>query len=196
MIESDMTEITASGPDQGERGWPEAGLAYNRLALDRAAGRRDDPAWVQAVRGRPGSRVIAFWNDKCLTQKPPGPERQPVVIPAAEAEPVLAAAAATVLLGLDGEAGVFAADLSPLPLEAAAGLAGAAQALDVRALFSGLDPQLAATLGYARGILRWNREQRFCGACGRRPPAAAAAPSGGAPGLIAAGCCSRGSSRP
>jgi NAD+ diphosphatase len=161
-----MTELKADRLDRASAGG-EAELAYNQLALDRAAGRRDDPAWVAAVLARPSSRVIAFWQDQCLAASSPGAPRQPVLIPAAQAEPVLAAAASTVLLGLDGEAGVFAADLSPLPRAAATQLAGAAEAADVRAMFGGLDPQLAATLGYARGILRWNREQRYCGACGQ-----------------------------
>jgi NADH pyrophosphatase NudC (nudix superfamily) len=149
----------------GSRG--EAGLPYNQLALDRAAGRRDDPAWVASVLARPSSRVIAFWQDKCLASDGQEAARQPVIIAAAQAAPVLAAAQTTVLLGLDGQAGVFAADLSPLPRSAATQLAGAAEAVDVRAMFGGLDWQLAATLGYARGILRWNREQRYCGACGQ-----------------------------
>jgi NAD+ diphosphatase len=38
--------------------------------------------------------------------------------------------------------------------------------MDVRRLFATLDSQQAATLAYARGILRWHRHQRFCGACG------------------------------
>jgi NAD+ diphosphatase len=29
-----------------------------------------------------------------------------------------------------------------------------------------LDAQRAAALAYARGLLRWHRDQRFCGACG------------------------------
>lgn len=80
---------------------------------------------------------------------------------------MLAAATDPVLLGLDGEAGVFAVDLSLLSQESATRLAGATDAVDVRAIFTALGTQQAATLGYGRGILRWHREQRFCGACGQ-----------------------------
>jgi NAD+ diphosphatase len=125
---------------------------------------RADPAWVDAVLARPESRVIPFWHDKCLIA---GSRRTPVsLLAGADAEPVLAAAQGWALLGVDGEAGVFAADLSDLDEAAATALAGASTAVDVRRLFTSLDAQQAATLAYARGILRWHRQQRFCGACG------------------------------
>lgn len=143
-----------------QAGEPE--LAYNGLALDRAAGQRDDPAWVAEVAARTDSSVIAFWRDKCLVRG-----GEPAMLPAPQAAGVLDAAADTVLLGLDGAAGVFAADLSPLAEPDAVALAGAGAAADVRALFGTLDRAQAAALGYARGILRWNREQRYCGACGQ-----------------------------
>jgi NAD+ diphosphatase len=141
-----------------------AALAYNGLALDRAAGRRGDPAWIRAVLARPGSRVIPFWRDSCLVRGAGGP--QPVMLAAPEAAAVLEQADTCAFLGLDGEAGVFAADLSALDLEAATGLAGATGVLDVRRMVTSLDAAEAAALALARGVLRWNREQRFCGACG------------------------------
>ena len=66
----------------------------------------------------------------------------------------------------EGDAGVFAVDLSDVDEDAAVREAGADAAVDIRGLFTGLDPQEAATLAYARGMLHWARNQRFCGACG------------------------------
>ncbi|CRK57337.1 NADH pyrophosphatase [Alloactinosynnema sp. L-07] len=80
-----------------------------------------------------------------------------------------------VFLGIRGEAGVFALDLSEMDEQAALRFAGADSVVDVRRLVSGLDPDEAACLAYARGLLHWNRNQRFCGACG----SAAAASQGG-----------------
>jgi NAD+ diphosphatase len=140
-----------------------ASLPYNGLALDRAAASRADPGWVDAVLARPGSTVIPFWRDKCLVA---GAGRQPVSLAGRDAGPVIDAAQGLVFLGLDGQCGVFAADLSPLTETAAAALAGASAAVDVRRLFTSLGAQQAAMLGYARGILQWHRQQRFCGACG------------------------------
>jgi NAD+ diphosphatase len=156
--------------DQGEHR-----LAYNGLALDRAAGQRCDPAWVQSVLDRPTARLIPFWRENCLAHGTPGAGHQPAILAAPAAAAVLAVATDTVLLGLDGEAGVFAVDLSPLKRADAIRLTGAADVIDVRAMFASLDPERAAVLGYARGILRWHRDQRYCGACGHR----AASCSGG-----------------
>lgn len=147
--------------DQGERR-----LAYNGLALDRAAGQRGDPAWVQSVLDRPTARLIPFWREKCLVHSTSGAGHQPAILAAPAAAAVLAVATDTVLLGLDGEAGVFAVDLSPLKRADAIRLTGATDVIDVRVMFASLDPERAAALGYARGILRWHRDQRYCGSCG------------------------------
>lgn len=61
-----------------------------------------------------------------------------------------------VFLGTDGTS-VFAAGLSDVDFDAA---------VDIRVLFPELDAQEAATLAYARGVLHWARNQRFCGTCG------------------------------
>jgi len=140
-------------------------LAYNGLALDRVLGRRDAPEWIEAVLARPASRVIPFWRDGCLVRDLAGP--RPVVLGAQAAAAVLEHAALCVFLGLDGEAGVFAADLSGLDRAEALTLAGATDVLDVRRLVASLDAALASTLALGRGLLRWNREQQFCGACGQ-----------------------------
>lgn len=164
---------------------PEPALAYNGLTLDRAPGQREDPAWMRAVQDRPLSRLYPFTEDKCLVNAAPDSQPQPVTIPAAQATNLLPPSATVVLLGLDGDAGVFAADLTAEPsanpsaanpsavIPAAANpgpavlrRAGATGTADVRALFPGLDRQQAATLAYARGLLRWHREQRHCGTCG------------------------------
>jgi NAD+ diphosphatase len=171
--------------------WPrEPPLPYNGLALDRAAGRRADDTWLRGVARRPGSRLLALWQDKCLVD---ASGRAPVTVPMADAgccsarrrdsagtgdgaapgdvsAPDRQAAGGRqrppVFLGLDGEAGVFAVDLSDAGETAAARLAGARAAVDTRHLFPALDAQRAAALAYARGLLRWHRDQRFCGACG------------------------------
>lgn len=123
-------------------------LPYNGLALDRA--RRTDPDWL--VTARAGGRVLAFWRDRCLVA-----DGVPVHLAASRRD--------TVFLG-EGDAGVFAVDLSDVDEDAAVLEAGADAAVDIRGLFTGLDAQEAATLAYARGMLHWTRNQRFCGTCG------------------------------
>jgi NAD+ diphosphatase len=142
-------------------------LPYNGLALDRAAGRRGDEAWLRGLRERQDSLVIPLWRDKCLVSG-----RELVTIAMAEAGAALddsavpGGSAAPVFLGLDGETAIFAVDLSALDEAVAVRLAGASGVTDTRSLFAALGAQRAAALAYARGLLRWHRDQGFCGECG------------------------------
>jgi NAD+ diphosphatase len=126
-------------------------LPYNGLLIDRAGPRRGDDDWVERTRRHPDARVLAFWRDRCLTSA-----GRPVTVEAADA----------VFLGVSGDAGVFAADLSELDEPKALAAAGADAAVDVRTLFRTLGAEEAAVLAYGRGMLHWARNQRFCGACG------------------------------
>jgi len=128
-------------------------LPYNGLTLDR--GRRTDAEWLATA--LTDGRVLAFWQDKCLVAG-----GHPISLPNTDRE--------VVFLGAD-RTGVFAADLSDVDAEAAVREAGADAAVDIRVLFGDLDRQEAATLAYARGMLHWARNQRFCGACGGRTAA-------------------------
>jgi NAD+ diphosphatase len=136
-------------------------LPYAGGTLDRAASYRSDPTWIEAKLAGPSAMIIPMWSDKCLVT-----EAGPVRLARSVAGAVLAATAQPVFLGLDGEAAVFAVDLSELDEQVAIRLAGATETADIRALFPGLRTDQAAELAYARGLLRWHREQRFCGACG------------------------------
>jgi NAD+ diphosphatase len=136
-------------------------MPYSGLGLDRASGRRTDPRWVERLRTAAGTRVIPLWQDRCLVR-----DGAPVVLSAGAAGEVFGAAGDPVLLGLDGPSAVFAADLSTLAQVDAAALVGADTASDVRGLVTNLTPDEAGVLAYARGILHWHRNQRFCGMCG------------------------------
>jgi NAD+ diphosphatase len=130
----------------------EVTLPYNGLTLDRAGYRRADREWIEQARAH--GRAVALWRDRCLVRA-----GVPVFVPAAAAqEPVF--------LGMDGEAGVFATDLSEMDEAEAVQAAEAGATVDIRRLFPSLAGPEAAILSYARGILHWNRNQRFCGACG------------------------------
>ncbi len=138
-------------------------LPYSGGWLDRASDRRTGPHWVEATLAATGTRVIPIWRDQCLISgEPPAP----MVLPTADAGAILQAAGGAVFLGLDGEVGVFAADLSSLDESQAVELAGASGVLDVRAMIGTLGAAEAARLAYARGLLHWHRHHRFCGSCG------------------------------
>jgi NAD+ diphosphatase len=153
-------------------------MPYSGLILDRASGQRSDPAWIAALRVSAQTRVIPLWRDHCLVRT-----ESPVVVRAEAATEILAAAGDPVLLGLDDDGAVFAADLSALEQAHAIRLAGADVVSDVRELVTNLSAAQASTLAYARGILHWHRNQRFCGACG-----GPTAPSDGGHLRVCGGC--------
>jgi NAD+ diphosphatase len=136
-------------------------LPYAGGTLDRAAADRSDPRWVEARLAEPSAVIVPLWSDKCMVA-----DGGPVRLPRSDAAAALTAAPEPVFLGLAGPAAVFAVDLSELDEQVAVQLAGATETADVRALFAGMRADQAAELAYARGLLRWHREQRFCGACG------------------------------
>jgi NAD+ diphosphatase len=111
-------------------------IPYSGLLLDRASDRRSDPDWIAALRARPGARVLPFWQDRYV------PDGDPV--------------GEEVFLGVRDDEGVFAVELDREP----------ASAVDVRSLFGEVSAQESATLVYAKALLHWNRNQRFCGTCG------------------------------
>ncbi|RKN37725.1 NAD(+) diphosphatase [Micromonospora endolithica] len=140
----------------------EAVLAYGGGRLDRAGALRTAPDRVQALLTDPRSVVLPLWRDRCLVDGD-----GPVRLTGDRATLVRTAATETVFLGLDGDTAVFAVDLSDLTERSAVEMAGAARAVDVRTLVGRLDPGDAAAQAYARGLLHWHRQQRYCGACGK-----------------------------
>lgn len=138
-------------------------LPYSGRWLDRASSQRRDPRWIAATLARPRSRVIPLWRDRCMV----GVDRRtPIELVTPAAAEVLDAASDVVFLGLDGEEGVFAADLSGREEARALAMCGAGEVVDVRRLVGSLTVRRAAELAYARGVLYWHRHQRFCGLCG------------------------------
>ncbi|MGW3604531.1 NAD(+) diphosphatase [Micromonospora sp. NPDC005161] len=157
-------------------------LAYGGGWLDRAGELRTDPARLSALLTDATTVVLPLWRDRCLVDG-----TGPVRLTAERASLVRSAAGESVFLGLDGDAAVFAADLSALSEQSAVEMAGAARAVDVRALVGRLDPAEAAVQAYARGLLHWHRQQRYCGACG----APAVAGGGGHVRTCTGGECGR-----
>ena len=138
-------------------------LAYSGGYLDRASDRRSDPGWVAALMDSPRARLIPVWRDHCLVSgDPPVPL---TALGAGRSRPVRDAGT-MLFLGVDGDAGLFAVDLSPLDEARAVEITGAERAGDLRAFAGTLGSAEAAILAYARGLAHWNRNQQFCGTCG------------------------------
>lgn len=136
-------------------------LPYSDSGLDRGGPRRADERWISGLLAAQTTVIIPMWRDACLTD---GAGQVRWCAP--QAADLLVAGAPPVFLGVRAEGAVFAADLSELDEPAALAAAGATAAAEIRGLFAGLSGPDAAALAYAKGMLRWHREQRFCGACG------------------------------
>lgn len=136
-------------------------LAYGGGRLDRAGALRTDATRLDALLDESDTVVLPLWRDRCLVDGD-----GPVRLTAERASLARSAAGETVFLGLDGDAAVFAVDLSGLDERSAVEMAGAVRSTDVRALVGRLDADGAAVQAYARGLLHWHRQQRYCGTCG------------------------------
>ena len=135
-------------------------IAYTGGRLDRAGASRKDAAWVAARLADPAARVVASWHDRVLVTGEAAVCLAPPVL-----RDLGAADAEWVLLGLDGDVPVFAAEVTPEVAPAVVAAAGS-EFVELRAATPGLRPDEAALLAYARGMLIWHRRHRHCGVCG------------------------------
>lgn len=151
-------------------------VTFGGSGLDRAASRRGDAEWQTAALA--GGRVLPVWRGKPLCD---GTEALGWV---AADSPVLERAGARVFLGMDGEAPVFAADVSSWEPGAEAeaaqagffdptvqrhpALAGEMGFRELRGVMAALTPREAELAATARALLEWHRTHGFCAACGAR----------------------------
>jgi len=136
-------------------------LKYDDPSLDRAGPQRDDPDWLDRALEHEHARSIPVWRNQNLVD---GLDSSS---PAAILGGVELHRHATeiVFLGMDGEAPVFAADYSELEQREVADLVGQGFT-DLRKVGPLLSEPEAALLAYARGMLFWHRNHRYCGRCG------------------------------
>jgi len=138
-------------------------LAYSGGFLNRASDRRSDPAWLATLLDARQTRLIPIWRDHCLVS---GDPPAPVMSLDGGPDGPMREASTLLFLGLDGDTGLFAADMSSLDEARAVELAGAERVDDLRAFAGTICAVDAAILAYARGLAYWNRHQQFCGTCG------------------------------
>lgn len=134
------------------------GIPYAGFGINRVSSEREDAAWVAARAADPSARVLPLWRDQALVT---GDTPALRVLEAGDV-----GQGRLVLLGLKDEVPWFAADLSDLTRHDALDVTAADDTADTRSLFPTLPAEHAALLAYARGLLYWNRHQRFCGRCG------------------------------
>ncbi len=136
-------------------------LKYDDPSLDRAGPLRDDAEWLADALDHGKARLLPVWRDRNLVGGPEGQSPRAVL----HRIEVRQYASEVVFLGLDGEAPVFAADYSRLDEPEVVNLLGEGFT-DLRRVGPLLDEAEAALLAYARGMLFWHRNHRYCGHCG------------------------------
>ncbi|HEX3984557.1 MAG TPA: NAD(+) diphosphatase [Acidisoma sp.] len=134
---------------------------YTGSPLDRAAERRDDPAYIAAALAAPDALVAPIWRAQSFFRG----EEVRFFSPEETANWSLESHH-WIFLGLWQRRPVFALDLNhhedPLPIlpEETGTFA------DIRRVGSALPADQAAILAHARGLVHWQSRTRFCGICG------------------------------
>ncbi|HEX5437041.1 MAG TPA: NAD(+) diphosphatase [Gemmatimonadaceae bacterium] len=146
-------------------------IHYAGGQLDRAASDRKNPAWISAQRTRPGACVVPVWRDRNLvlgmTDDGTEPRAARCVIDLHDATRAVDGTLPWAFLGLDGEAPIFAVDVSAVGDEPPASLVrGGAAFLDLRRVGALVGARDAALLAYARALMHWHRRHQYCGNCG------------------------------
>ena len=137
---------------------------YTDIALDRAAHRRLDDAWMDRRLDDPRSRVVPVWRDRNLVLG--GDLPRAVIFDGSAGQDLIGRAADVAFLGVDGDRAVFAVDL-PGDDEPVLETPGEAAIFEDLWRFGALaDARQGSLLAYARGLMYWHRNNRFCGTCG------------------------------
>jgi NAD+ diphosphatase len=152
----------------------ETDFSFAGSALDRAAGRRGDPAALAALLA--AGTVLALWRGRPLLRGGAGLCWLP------PSHPALAAAPPPVFLGLDAGTARFAQDLSAwMPADGGTeGPAGPADDrplphpelpadaafVELRRVMTALPPREGELAATAKAVVEWHRTHGFCAVCG------------------------------
>jgi len=141
-------------------------LSYTGAYLDRLGDRRHTPEWVAARLAEDRAQAVAVWRGRLLMVPAPARGYRALSVPGGRLRALGLAAESLIFLGMEAETPVFAADVSDHEPPALAALHPDAEPLDLRRVGPALPPRDAQVLGYARALVHWHREHRFCGRCG------------------------------
>ena len=131
--------------------------------LDRAAHLRKDGAYLEARLSEPETLLIPVWRNQVLVSR--GPMPHPAAVRVAAAPGFVTPDVELVWLGLLGDQACFAVDLSGRDQPLHGSIAESSQFEDLRVAGNLIHPTDFAVLAFARGVLHWHRQQRFCGRC-------------------------------
>lgn len=149
-------------------------MFYTHSTLDRADHLRKDELKIQSLRQRPDAQLMPLWHCQSLVAQSASNTAPQAALLAYDHE---IPEGQSIFLGLQDNRPLFAVDISSLDEAQRDVLAQQAMALDGTPLpgeFTELrmaGPALPATQGsllaYARGLMFWNSNSRFCSSCGQ-----------------------------
>jgi NAD+ diphosphatase len=129
--------------------------------LDRTAHLRAAPAWFAAALADSQSRVVPVWKSRSLIDTGEAPRAVFIGLDSLPAEK--RSGAELILLGSFAGRSLFAVEFQS---EQAPELAPNARFEDLRMMASLLPADEAGVLAYARAMISWRAQHRFCGVCG------------------------------
>jgi NAD+ diphosphatase len=137
--------------------------------LNRASEKRTDSGWIESRRRDPSSLILPLWRLEPFLL---GPEKSDAAATLGLMRPGIAdslasADAACIFLGLDGDAAVFALDVSQAADPANEGpLAGLGYFRDARMAAQIVSIKDAAIIAQAKALIDWHQRHGFCPRCG------------------------------
>ncbi len=140
-------------------------IKYAQGQIDRAAALREDPGWVEEALNRSETRLVVVSRSRHLLRMTGLEQPGAVRLSREEMADHTLDPDRAVFLGLEERVALFAIEL-PDHDEVEIGLEHRGRFVDLRrfgALLNGRDANL---LAYARAMLNWHRNHRFCGRCG------------------------------
>jgi len=141
-------------------------IVFTGNPLDRVSPKRGDAEWLRAQLDDSSARVLAMWNGRPLVETPSDEGREEGArLAYLTVEQARAAAGdraeGLLLLGLDGEAPVFAVEVLG---EAEPDFAG--RFAELRAVALALSRPEAGIVATAKSLFDWHRRHGYCSACG------------------------------
>jgi NAD+ diphosphatase len=143
-------------------------IYYRELNLDRAGEARKDRLWIEQQWTRQQCRVLVLRDDKSLMRRSSEESvgHELIHIPQADIRDLVSEPGQVVFLGSDDDGPLFALDVSSHHDSVDETFPDDGEFIDLRDVGWLLDAQQAAQLAYARGLVFWNRNHRYCGTCG------------------------------
>jgi len=140
------------------------GPAFTGVTLDRADTVRSDPARISRLLLEPDATVVAAAADGVLVD---GSDRAALLRTAVGRDPTrYVDPAAAILLGIEGGAAVFAADLDELDAGVRSSLEQSGEVISLRDAGALLPQSEGGLAAYLTALLNWHRRHRFCANCG------------------------------